>query len=111
MKRSAGLLLIALALGSAVALPLLPSPAQARTAQLVAESRGAKLDINSASESELDALPGIGPALARKIAAGRPYRSKDELVRRHIIPESTYAEIKDRIVAHQQSGSSRPSAR
>jgi competence protein ComEA len=63
-------------------------------------SRAALVDINSASDQQLDRLPGIGPATAKKIIEGRPYKSKDELVRRHILPESTYAKIKDRIIAH-----------
>ena len=39
----------------------------------------AKIDINSASEKDLDALPGVGPATAKKIIAGRPYASLSEL--------------------------------
>jgi DNA uptake protein ComE-like DNA-binding protein len=37
------------------------------------------LDLNSASEKDLEALPGVGPATAKKIVAGRPYKSADEL--------------------------------
>src|SRR5215469_9192886 len=59
------------------------------------------LDINSATKDQLDALPGIGPAFSQKIIAGRPYTSKNDLVRRNIIPQATYNKIRNRIVARQ----------
>src|SRR5215831_3278395 len=59
------------------------------------------LDINSATKDQLDALPGVGPAFSQKIIAGRPYTSKNDLVRRNIIPQSTYNKIRNRIVARQ----------
>jgi competence protein ComEA len=37
------------------------------------------VDLNSASEKDLEELPGVGPATAKKIVAGRPYKSADEL--------------------------------
>jgi DNA uptake protein ComE-like DNA-binding protein len=59
------------------------------------------IDINSASPDELDGLPGIGPALSKKIIAGRPYRSKTDLITKKVIPQSTYDKIKAKIIAHQ----------
>ncbi|MFV8756583.1 ComEA family DNA-binding protein [Nannocystaceae bacterium ST9] len=39
------------------------------------------VDVNRASLDELASLPGIGPVLAERIAAGRPYASVEELDR------------------------------
>ena len=60
------------------------------------------LDINSATEKQLKELPGIGDAYAEKIIKNRPYKRKDELVQKKIVPESTYEKIKDDIVARQK---------
>jgi competence protein ComEA len=60
------------------------------------------LDINSASKSELDALPGIGSARADAIIKGRPYKGKDELVQKKLVPQSVYDGIKDQIIAKQK---------
>ena len=72
-------------------------------------SKSAKLDINSASKEELSQLPGIGDALSQKIIDGRPYNAKNDLVRRKIIPQSTYDGIKDQIIAHRAGGASKAS--
>lgn len=61
----------------------------------------AKLDINTASVQELQGLPGIGAAYSKRIVDNRPYKRKDELVRKKIIPEATYEKIKEQIIAKQ----------
>ena len=62
-----------------------------------------KIDINSATKEQLDALPGIGEAYAQKIIDHRPYRTKRDLVIRKIIPQSTYDKVKDQIIAHHST--------
>lgn len=60
-----------------------------------------KLDINTATKEQLEALPGIGPKYSQKIIDGRPYRSKAELVSKHVVPRSVYDRIRADIVAHR----------
>ncbi len=58
---------------------------------------GGLISINSAQESQLESLPGVGPTTAGKIINGRPYSSLDELLNKKVVSKSTYGKIKDLI--------------
>jgi DNA uptake protein ComE-like DNA-binding protein len=61
----------------------------------------APIDINSASVEALEALPGVGPARARAIVAGRPWRDKGELTRRGVLPASVYRRVRPLVIANR----------
>ena len=97
---SAGL---ALVLGSA-SLAAVPPKAAASQPPGVAASTGAPaaqarlVDINTASRSELKALPGIGDAEAAKIIAARPYMTKTDLVTKNVLSLQAYDALRRAIV-------------
>ena len=61
-----------------------------------------KIDINRAQPEQLMTLDGIGDARAKAIVKGRPYKAKDELVEKNIVPQAVYDKIKDKIIAKQK---------
>ena len=69
---------------------------------LVAVKAADPVDVNSASKAELTALKGVGDARADAIIKGRPYKGKDELAQKGIIPQSVYDDIKNQIIAKQK---------
>ena len=78
-----------------------PTGTTAPAGTSTAPARMPLVDINHASKEELDALPGVGAVRADAIIKGRPYKGKDELLRKKVLPSNVYNGIKDRIVARQ----------
>ncbi len=99
---------IAIALLVAVLGLVVPALAADKAAQPAAKPAAAamqaddKIDINRAKADQLMTLDGIGDARAKAIIKGRPYKGKDELVEKNIIPQAVYDKIKDKIIARQK---------
>jgi len=80
-----------------------PAAESSKAADKKNEAKKAGLvDINSATKEELQAVSGIGNAYSEKIISGRPYKTKNDLVKKKIIPKATYDKIKDQITAKQK---------
>lgn len=78
------------------------APAAEKKAELAKPAAKAELvDINTATEEQLKAIPGVGDVYSKKIIAGRPYAKKDQLKIKNIVPADLYEKIKDKIIAKQ----------
>jgi competence ComEA-like helix-hairpin-helix protein len=52
------------------------------------------IDVNTATEKELRSVPGIGPVMAARIIAARPFRTADDLKKVSGIGDKKYAQIR-----------------
>lgn len=68
--------------------------------QGVGTSTQAKININTATQAELEALPGIGPVTASKIISDRQYQAVEDLLSKKILPKSVFDKIKDQLVVY-----------
>ena len=79
--------------GSAVlAFLLAVAPALVAQTGPADQAGGAKIDLNTASQARLESLPGVDPATAKQIIAGRPYTSVADLSKAGV-PASTIERI------------------
>jgi competence protein ComEA len=70
-----------------------------RTESVKAAPSNVRLNLNKASAAELAKLPGVGDAGAKAILKGRPYKSKEELLRKKVVPANVYEGIKANVYA------------
>lgn len=59
------------------------------------------IDLNRASKSDLESLPGVNTHTADRIIAERPYANTHQLVTRRILSEDEYAQLQDRVVVNK----------
>lgn len=83
-------------------------PQEKASEKASSESKGASssprdgssyVNINTATAVELETLPGVGPALAREIIAGRPYKTVAELDRVKGIGPSKLSQLRGKVTA------------
>ena len=70
-----------------------------------AKDKPAKIDLNTATQQELENLPGVGEATAKKIIAGRPYSKVSDLEKAGV-PKSTIDKIKPQVTVSKSSAKS-----
>jgi competence protein ComEA len=88
-----------------------PSKAKAAAADAADEANPpepmGKIDLNTATADELEALPGIGPVKAKAIVDGRPYASMADFEAKGIIAKSTFDKLRDAVEIVPMSGSAK----
>lgn len=80
---------------SAKEMPAVKSPSKAAAPAKMAP--GQKVNLNTATKEQLEALPGIGPAKAQAIIDGRPYKNTEDVMKVKGIKGGTFGKIKDMI--------------
>ncbi len=62
-------------------------------------SRDKTINLNTATQEQLETLPGVTHIRAGRVISGRPYDDPHDVVTRHILSEQEYKRIADRITA------------
>ena len=69
-------------------------PVAAKQSHAKKEIELGRIDVNTATEKELKMVPGVGPVIASRIIAARPFRSADDLRKVSGIGDKKYAKIR-----------------
>lgn len=59
-----------------------------------------KVNINTATQAELEALPGIGPVTASKIISDRPFQAVEDLLNKKTVSKAVFEKIKEQLVVY-----------
>ncbi len=86
--------------GSKVYVPLEGEQANNSQAGVAGVNSQAKVNINTATQAEIEALPGIGPVTASKVISSRPYQTIEELQSKKVVSNSVFEKIKDLVVVY-----------
>lgn len=81
--------------------PAKPAETKMAPAKTTGAAAHEQIDINTATQAQLEGLPGIGKAHSEAIIKGRPYKAKNDLVEKKILTKGVYDQVKDRIIARQ----------
>jgi competence protein ComEA len=88
-------------------LALIPTILPAKEKAMSSQAGTALVNINTASESQLAELPGIGPSIAERIVRYRqktgPFKTPEDLKQVKGIGDKIYIKIKHLIVTNQTS--------
>jgi competence protein ComEA len=86
-----------ISIGLLLGLPLFAAPQTGLVREATAATTAALIDLNTATADQLETLPGIGPAKAKAIIEGRPYKSLKDFESRNIVPATTVDKFKDQL--------------
>ena len=75
---------------------------QAKEPKAAETVSGAPVDLNTADLKALEALPGVGPATAKKIIAARPFKSVDDLSKVKGMSQAKLEALKDKVIVAQE---------
>jgi len=88
-----------------------PAAAKGKKAKAPEPAGGAPVDLNAADQKTLEALPGIGPALAKKIIEARPFQSVDDLSKVKGLSKAKVEALKGKVTVGAAAAAAAPAAK